>query len=300
MTDGTDNQRYTRIQVWILACRPKTLFAALGPIIIGCAIALEQGVFDLLPALAAFLGAVAIQIGTNLANDYYDFKKGADSGKRLGPLRVTQAGLVDPVTMLRTTIMVFVLAAVFGVYLIAHAGWPILVIGVFSILFGVLYTAGPFPLAYNGLGDIFVLIFFGPVAVAGTHFVQTLQWNETAIIAGIAPGLFSVAILTVNNLRDIDNDRRCHKRTLAVRFGAQFAKSEYILSIIIASLIPIWLYLFHDGKSFAHLTLLVPIVAFPVFRLIYNQKGKILNKAIAGTGQLLLLYSILFSVGWLW
>ena len=176
------------MEIWILAARPKTLWAAIAPVIIGTAIAYDSGAAAWLPALAALFGAVAIQIGTNLANDYFDYTKGTDAGNRLGPLRVTQAGLVKPKTMKLATVVAFLLASVAGAYLVWRGGWPILIIGVLSILSGVFYTAGPYPLGYNGLGDIFVLIFFGPVAVGGTYYVQTLSIDWTVLVAGLAPG----------------------------------------------------------------------------------------------------------------
>ena len=212
------------LDVWIMASRPKTLWAAIAPVIIGTAMAYGEQQGHLLSAILATLAAVFIQIGTNFANDYFDYFKGADEEDRLGPTRVTQAGLVKPETMKRATILVFSLAVLAGSYLMWRGGWPIITIGVLSILFGILYTAGPYPLGYNGLGDIFVLIFFGVVAVGGTYYVQTLEIDYLVILAGLSPGLFSMAILTVNNLRDVKSDFKAGKLTLAVRFGENFAR----------------------------------------------------------------------------
>jgi 1,4-dihydroxy-2-naphthoate octaprenyltransferase len=290
---------YTPAQIWLLAARPKTLPAAIAPVLIGVVMAHEIGAFDLRTALAALLGAILIQIGTNFANDYFDFKKGADEGERLGPLRVTQAGLVSPAAMKRATTVAFLLAMLCGTYLVWCAGWPIVIIGVLAILFGLMYTGGPYPLGYNGLGEIFVLIFFGPVAVAGTFYVQTMTVNESVVLAGLAPGLMSVAILSVNNLRDIDGDRLVGKRTLAARFGRRFARLEYALAVITAAAIPALLFVRHDNHPWAMLTVLVIPLAIPTIGKVYFSSGRDLNPALTATGQLLMTYSLLFAIGWL-
>jgi len=251
-------------------------------------------------ALAALAGAVLIQIGTNFANDYFDYTKGADRHERLGPTRVTQAGLVKPASMRIATVVVFSLALLVGVYLVWRGGWPIAVIGVLSILFGVMYTGGPYPLGYHGLGDAFVLIFFGPVAVGGTYYVQALDINSTVLLAGLPPGLFSVAILTVNNLRDIDSDRLAGKKTLAVRLGRTFARVEYMLSIVFASLAPLIFYLAARRHLFTSLTILVLLATVPSIKRVFSETGGLtLNNVLGSTGKLLLLYSVIFSVGWL-
>jgi 1,4-dihydroxy-2-naphthoate octaprenyltransferase len=290
---------HSRLQVWILAARPKTLPAGIAPVLIGTAMAHTGGGVHWLSAIAAMLGAVLIQIGTNFANDYFDFKKGSDRGERLGPMRVTQSGLVAPETMKRATVFVFALAVLIGLYLVWRGGWPILVIGLLSVLFGTLYTGGPYPLGYNGLGDLFVLLFFGPVAVGGTYYVQTLDINWSVLISGIAPGLFSVAILTVNNFRDIDNDRASGKRTLAVRFGRQFSLYEYGLSLFLACLVPIVLVLLYEGRPLAMLGALTIIPAIVAMRKVARVTGHDLNECLAGTGRLLLVYSVIFSLGWI-
>ena len=200
-------------------------------------------------ALMALSAALCIQIGTNLANDYFDFKKGADTADRQGPIRVTQAGLITPHIVLWAALFFFALAALASVYLIHRAGMCILIIAVASIISGIFYTAGPRPLGYLGLGDLFVLIFFGPVAVGGTYFTQALEINWAVIVAGLAPGFLSMAVLAVNNLRDIDTDRRAGKLTLAVRFGRSFAMSEYLFCIIAACLIPFAVFLITDDHQ---------------------------------------------------
>ncbi|MEA3297698.1 MAG: 1,4-dihydroxy-2-naphthoate polyprenyltransferase [candidate division Zixibacteria bacterium] len=287
-------------QIWLLAVRPRTLAAAVAPVVIGSAMAGEWGAFSLLPALAAMFGAVMIQIGTNFANDYFDFKSGADRHKRLGPTRVTQAGLVKPEIMKRAIVIAFTLAIAAGLYLVWRGGWPILIIGLLSIIAGILYTAGPYPLGYNGLGDIFVLVFFGPVAVGGTFYVQALTLEiPIVLLAGLAPGLFSVAILTVNNLRDIAGDTATGKRTLAVRFGRTFSIIEYISSVVIACVIPLLLFILTGRHPYTLLTMLVPFVAFPSIRqILTSSEGSVLNDILSATGRLLLLYSVIFSIGW--
>ncbi len=290
---------HSAITLWILAARPKTLWAAVAPVLIGTAMACESATVAWLPAFAALFGAVMIQTGTNFANDYFDCKKGADAYNRLGPIRVTQAGLVEPGTMKLATIIAFSLAGAAGIYLVWRAGWPIAIIGVLSVLFGVLYTAGPYPLGYIGLGDIFVLIFFGPVAVGGTYYVQALKIDEVVLLAGMAPGLFSAAILTVNNLRDIDGDKAVGKKTLAVRFGQTFARMEYLFSIVVASAIPILLYIRTGQHLYSIFTMVVPLGALPTVRKVFTSRdGSVLNNVLAATGKLLLLYSLIFSLGW--
>jgi 1,4-dihydroxy-2-naphthoate octaprenyltransferase len=290
----------SKIKIWLTASRPKTLWAAFSPVIIGTAMAYGEGKVHWLSAVLAAVGAILIQIGTNFSNDYYDYFRGADKKERLGPLRVTQAGLVKPETMKRATILVFSLAFASGIYLIYRGGWPVLIIGLLSILFGILYTAGPYPLGYNGLGDIFVLIFFGLVAVGGTYYVQALEINSLVLLAGLSPGLFSTAILTVNNLRDIASDKQAGKKTLAVRFGEDFARLEYLFSVLMACLIPIILFFITDSHLYALAASLVFLAAIPPIRIIYEQKpGKIFNQVLATTGRLLLLYSLLFSIGWI-
>jgi len=285
---------------WILAIRPQTLAAGLAPVVIGTAMALGDGLFHAASALMALSVALCIQIGTNLANDYFDFKKGADTSERQGPTRVTQAGLIKPPKVLLAAIVFFVLAALSSLYLIHRAGVSILIIAIASIICGIFYTAGPMPLGYLGLGDLLVLIFFGPVAVGGTYFTQALEINWAVIVAGLAPGFLSMAILAVNNLRDIDTDRRAGKLTLAVRFGRGFAMSEYLFCIIAATLTPFAVFLItgdHQGIAVASL---IGFCAIPCVKGIFTHlDGAWLNQVLGDTGRLLLIYSALFSLGWL-
>jgi 1,4-dihydroxy-2-naphthoate octaprenyltransferase len=289
----------SKLDIWILASRPKTLWAGVSPVVIGTAMAYSDEKAHLIAALCTLIGAILIQIGTNFANDYYDYVKGADSSERTGPVRVTQAGLVNPDTMKKAFIITFTLAVISGIYLIWRGGLPILAVGLLSILFGVLYTGGPFPLGYNGLGELFVLIFFGFVAVGGTYYVQALEINSTVILAGLAPGLFSSAILTVNNLRDIKTDRESGKKTLAVRFGKNFARVEYLLTVVAACVTPLLLVLYTGGHYFSLFSLSILIIAIPAIRTVFSDAdGKTLNDILAKTGKLLLFYSLFFSAGW--
>lgn len=288
------------LKTWLLAFRPKTLPAAIAPVMIGTAMAFGDGVQHFTTAFICLLAALAIQIGTNIANDYYDFIKGTDTIQRIGPTRMTQAGLIQPSTMKLAFIVSFAAAVVLSIWLVNRGGWPIAVIGILAILSGILYTAGPYPLGYIGLGELFVFIFFGPVAVAGTYYVQSYEINMAVILAGIAPGLISVAILTVNNLRDIESDRTAGKRTLAVRFGRSFAVYEFLCSIMAASLIPVLIFcLIEDHKAI--LTCAgISLISVPTIKTVLTTSdGPLLNDALAMTGQLLMVYSVLFSVGWI-
>jgi 1,4-dihydroxy-2-naphthoate octaprenyltransferase len=227
--------------VWGLASRPKTLFAALSPVMLGTAFACSEGRGHMGAAFAALLGAVGIQIGTNLANDYWDAKKGADGRERLGPVRVTSTGLLRPKTVFSGMVLVFSIAAVAGLYLALRAGWPVVAIGLTSIACGILYTAGPVSLAYVGLGDIFTFVFFGLVATAGTYFVQALAFSGTAVVLGCVPGFYSVVLLALNNLRDREQDLVAEKKTLAVRLGAGFARGEVVCCLFAPLVVPLWM-----------------------------------------------------------
>jgi len=288
------------IRIWFEAARPRTLGAAFAPVIIGTAMAYGEHAFHWPSAVCALAGALLIQIGTNFANDYFDFVKGADTAERKGPRRATHAGLVTPAAMRRAAITTYAAALIPGAYIIRHGGWPFAVIGVLAILFGVLYTGGPYPLGYLGLGDVFVFIFFGPVAVGGTYYLQAQTLTAAALIAGLAPGLLSVALLSVNNLRDINEDRQAGKRTLAVRFGVGFARAQYVASTVLACVaVPlyfatstgVWLF------ALAPLSMVVPARKSLVAALM-SPPGPGLNKLLAATGRLLLVFSVLFSLGW--
>jgi len=290
----------SKLQIWLMACRPRTLTAAISPVMIGSVMAFGDGVHHIPSAFLCLLAALSIQIGTNLANDYFDYKKGADSGKRIGPTRVTQAGLIKPEAIKWAFILTFLFSAFICFLLFKRGGAPIAIIGILSITSGILYTAGPKPLGYVGLGDLFVLIFFGPVAVGGTYYVQSFEMNYAILLAGLAPGLISVAILTVNNYRDIENDRKIGKRTLAVRFGRSFAQREYLYCLVGASLLPVLIYgLINDHQPILLCTITL-VLAIPTIQTVFTKTdGPSLNTALAMTGKLLLIYSVLFSIGWI-
>lgn len=294
----TTPQKLTKYQVWLLATRPRTLPAAAAPVLTASAIAFAQGKFLLPAALAALAAALLLQIGANLANDVFDYYRGADTAERLGPMRVTQAGLLSPRQVMTGMWVTFGLAALIGVYLISLVGWPALAIGLFSILAAIAYSGGPLPFGYFGLGDLVVFIFFGPVAAAGAYYVQAGEVSLAAWLASIPLGLLTTAILVVNNLRDIETDRRTGKRTLAVHIGVSATRWEY--SILV-------------GASFLAAPLMVVLGAAPVWvvmcwlalptaakmlRVVWNQRGRALNQALGGTGQLVLLYGVLMGLGW--
>lgn len=282
---------------WLVAARPKTLGAGIAPVIVGTALAVGDNLLHWPSAVCALLGALLIQIGTNYANDYFDFVKGTDTTERIGPTRATQAGLVSPRAMRWATALVFLLACVPGAYLVWRAGWPLVAIGVASIVCGILYTGGPFPLGYLGLGDLFVLVFFGPVAVGGTYYVQTLTITPSVLLAGFAPGLFSVAILTVNNLRDIDQDRAGGKRTLAVRFGQTFARYEYAVSLFVGAVVVPFILQCVTGRYVGIAAFSFVPAWFAIRTAFASREGVVLNQLLATTGKLLLFFSVLFSVG---
>ena len=295
----TLNTEHSLLRVWFLAARPKTLWAGIAPVLMGSALAYSAGGFHAGAAVAALLGALLIQVGTNFCNDYADFKKGADTQDRVGPVRVTQAGWVAPEAMLRATVLVFLAAALVGVYLVLRGGWPMFWIAAFSILLGVAYTAGPFALAYLGLGDVFVLIFFGPIAVGGTYYVQTLEWPLYVTMAGLAPGLLSCAVLAVNNLRDLDQDRAAGKRTLAVRFGRSFARAEYVFCVCAACLaVPIILWLGFAMTPAILLSVAALPVGVPSMKAVLSVRaGPTLNPVLGRTAFLLLIFALLFTSG---
>jgi 1,4-dihydroxy-2-naphthoate octaprenyltransferase len=294
------SEEMNRFMIWKEASRPKTLWAAVAPVIIGTSMAYGDGKFHPIAAFISLLAAILIQIGTNYANDYFDFMNGADTKERIGPTRATEAGLIKPQTMRRAFILAFALAFVIGLYLIWRAGWPILIIGILSIISGILYTAGPYPLGYRGLGDIFVLIFFGPVAVGGTYYVQALEITTPVIIAGLSPGLISTALLTVNNLRDFHSDGKAGKKTLAVRFGVFFTRIEYIVSIVVACSVPAVLIVINPDHPYVLAAMSVFIFALPSIRaVLFDEISPRLNKVLADTGKMLLIYSIIFSLGWI-
>lgn len=283
---------------WFLAIRPKTLPASIAPVVIGAAMAFGDGDFNFLSAFVCLVAALLIQIGTNLANDYFDFKKGADTN-RIGPIRVTQAGLIKPQAVLKATLLTFLLAGLACLYLVHLGGPTIAIIAVAAIVSGFLYTAGKKPLGYLGLGELFVFIFFGPVAVGGTYYIQTLDINWAVTLAGFGPGFLSCAILAINNLRDIEGDRKVGKMTLAVRFGKDFAKNEYLFCMLAAVISPFLVFIVTEDHNGMLMASFIGLFAIDIIRRVMTAtEPELLNKALGLTGQMLVIYSILFSIGW--
>jgi 1,4-dihydroxy-2-naphthoate octaprenyltransferase len=280
-----------------MAARPKTLPAAAAPVIVGWGLAFADHAFRLGPALAALVIGLLLQIGANLANDVADFHRGADTAERLGPTRVTSAGLLTPGQVSAGMWAVFGLAGLLGLYLFREAEWPVLVIGATAVLAALAYTGGPFPYGYYGLGEIFVFIYFGLAATAGTYFVQALSVSPAAWWVSAPMGLLTVAILIVNNLRDIATDASAGKRTLAVRLGPTGTRVEYFVCVLAAYLIVT----LAAALSILPLTALLVwasiFVAWRVWRVVQTMEGRALNAALAGTGRLELLFGILLAVG---
>ena len=288
----------TRAKAWILASRPKTLTAAVAPVLAGMGLATFHDTLAWLPALAAMLGAVLIQIGTNFANDYYDFMRGGDTEERVGPVRVTQAGLLPARSVHRGMIIVLAAAVLVGVYLVLVAGWPIVWIGLASVACAVLYTGGPFPLAYHGLGDVFVFLFFGLIAVGGTYYVQALAWPPDALLAGAGLGALSTAILVVNNLRDIETDTKAGKRTLAVRLGESGTKVEYVIMLVIAAAVPVVGVLEHGWPAAVLASLAVaPLCRRPLRTVVTFSDPRELLPVLGGMARVVFLYGALLAVG---
>ncbi len=287
----------SKVGAWFAAARPKTLVAGAVPVAVGSAVAWRDGKFAVGPALAALVGALCIQVGTNLANDYFDFRKGADTGDRLGPPRATQRGWLAPEAVLRGAGVCFGLAMLVGVYLVAVAGPALIAVGLVSIAAGYAYTGGPYPLAYHGLGDVFVLVFFGLVAVTGTVFVQTHAVSALALWAGVPVGALGVALLAVNNTRDRPTDEAAGKRTLVVRWGERFGRAEYVATLIVAALVPVVVAATGLASWWVLLALGAAPFAVGPTRLVFTVRGAALNEALAATAKLQLVYGALFALG---
>lgn len=282
-------------RAWLLATRPKTLPAAIVPPLVGSALALADSVFATGAALAAFLVSLLLQIGANLANDVFDFRRGADTPNRLGPTRVTQSGLIAPERVLAATVGVVAAAVVPGLYLVLRGGWPILTLGLLAIVATFAYTGGPFPLGYNGLGEVFVLLFFGVVAVAGTYYVQAGTLTGFALAASLPVGCLVTAILVVNNLRDLEGDRAAGKRTLAVRFGRRATQAEYAGLVAVPYLLLPLFWLVGSLSPWWWLPWLTLPLAVVLVRRVYAETGAALNGVLAGTARLHLLFGALFA-----
>lgn len=285
------------LYAWVLASRPKTLPASIAPIIVGTAVAIHEGGFHVLTAILALLTALFLQVAANLANDALDFKRGADSAERMGPARMTASGVLTPRAVLRATVVVLALAVVSGLYLVWRGGWPFLLLGLFAMISAVAYTGGPWPLAYLGLGEVFVFAFFGPIAVAGTAYLQTMDLTRLSLAASIPTGLMAVCILIVNNVRDLEQDKRVGKRTVAVRIGDKASRYEYVVIQVLTLGIPLLFWAQGWMNAWAMLT----VLAWPLFgrlwRQITTRRGARLNATLGATGRASLVFGILFSIG---
>lgn len=287
----------TKIENWIIASRPKTLLAAVVPVMVGSAVALNEKKLVIIYSLVALICSVLIQIGTNYANDLYDFIHGADNEKRKGPRRVLASGLITVKEMKLGIFLTFGFAFLFGLYLVYEGGIVILVIGVLSILAGLAYTAGPFPLAYNGLGDVFVFMFFGIVGTAGTYYLHTKELTLVSFIASVPVGALITNILVVNNYRDIEEDKAAGKHTLAVKFGKSFTRYQFISLTIISFLIPALLFAFFNYSILIFLPYLTFPAAYKIIVMLYKLDGMELNKTLELAARLSALFGILFSIG---
>lgn len=281
-----------RLHVWTLAFRPKTLIASISPVFIGTTLAVDEHFFNPLLFCLTLMTALGIQITTNLANDFFDFLKGADTHERKGPLRVTQARLVSLNQMKKALVYASLFTTLSACYLLFQGGPIIGSLFALSLLFAFLYTGGPFPLAYLGLGELFVLLFFGVAATSGTYFLQTGHFSVSSLLIGLAPGALSTAILVINNLRDHAEDRLANKKTLIVRFGISFGKIEYITCLLLPFLIPLFF-----CNSHPYSLLCFPLL-IPTCKLIFSSKEDF-NILFVKTGQLLWLFTLFFSIGWL-
>ena len=303
----------TRRQAWVMAARPQTLPAGAAPVIVGVALAVYDGVFAPLPAAAALVGALLIQVGTNFANDYYDAVKGTDDPDREGFTRVTAGGLIAPGRVKLAMIATYALALVVGLYLVVLGGVPILVVGLSSIVAGILYTGGPYPYGYYGLGDLFVFVYFGLVAVTGTYYVQAVALADVgylplwvpagtvtvgAILVGVAAGGLATAILVVNNIRDLESDREAGKRTLAVILGYTFSRVEFLGLFALAYVVPVVLWVgFGYPAAVLSVFLSLPLAVAVTRTVLTRTDGDALNPALERTGQLFALYAVLFALG---
>jgi 1,4-dihydroxy-2-naphthoate octaprenyltransferase len=289
-----------KIFAWFNAIRPQSLLASIAPVMVGGALALGDGFFHMPSVVAALIVAVFVQIGTNLSNDYFDFKSGVDRPGHGRPTSAILSGALTSSEVKVGFVMAFAVAAVAANTLVIRAGTPALIIAVLSIVSGLIYTAGRWSLSRVGLGDLFVLIFFGPVAVAGTYYVQSFEYNTAVILAGFMTGFLSVAILVVNNLRDISTDAQAGRRTLAVRFGKAFTRMEYLFCILMAAALPVAVYYLVAERACILASSLMVFLAIPLIHDVFTSDDpKVLNRALALTAILLLVQSLVFSITWL-
>jgi 1,4-dihydroxy-2-naphthoate octaprenyltransferase len=292
---GAPDGWWSRARPWLAAARPRTLPAAVVPVMVGLALAARSGPIDGGVAVVTIVAAVLIQIGTNLANDYYDFVAGADTHERLGPQRITQAGLAAPAAVRNAALAVLAAAAVAGLWLVAVGGWPIALVGIASLIAAIAYTGGPWPLAYHGLGDVFVFVFFGIVAVNGTFLLQTASVTPLSLLASLPVACLATAILVVNNLRDLPTDARAGKRTLAVRIGARATRLQYLALVVVPFLVLPWL------AGAVGTSVWVALAAAPFAwretHALWRRSGAALNASLAGTAKLHLVFGALLALG---
>ncbi len=286
-----------KVIVWVQAARPQTLVAAFVPVLVGAALAKHDDHLDWPVTLAALLCAFLIQIGTNFANDYFDHKKGADTDERIGFERATASGQISPQKMLAATILTMALAFLCGLYLVWHAGWIVLLIGILCLVCGILYTGGPFPLGYNGLGDLFVFLFFGIVAVMTTYYVNALEWSLPSFWASCAVGALATNILVVNNLRDIEQDAPAGKNTLGVLFGENVLRWEYAVMMAIAFAIPLHFFFRFEYSGMIFLPYICVPFVYVLLAQVWKAEKKELNNTLKLTGIFMTLFGILFSIG---
>ena len=292
-----EKKNISKIHSWILASRPRTLPAALVPVMVGSALAIYQGIFFPAFSIVALLCSILIQIGTNFTNDLYDYLKGTDTKERKGPLRVLASGLISVKEMQIGIFIVFFTAFLLGLYLVYSVGLMILWIGIFSIIAGLAYTAGPFPLAYNGLGDLFVFIFFGIVGTVGTYYLHAQQFTSLAFLISLPVGALITNILIVNNYRDIDEDKKAGKNTLAVLLGREFSRYEYIFFVLLSFFIPFVLHFKYDFNIWIFLPYITLPVAITLVKMLYALNGTQLNKTLELSAKFSALYGFLFSIG---
>lgn len=295
-TTQSSTSRPSTWYLWFLAARPKTLPASIAPIVVGTGVAIHEGGFHLLTAIMALLTALLLQIAANFANDALDFTRGADTPDRTGPTRIVSSGYVSVNAVLRATAITLILATLSGLYLVWRGGWPFLVLGIFAIICAFAYTGGPWPLAYLGLGEVFVFIFFGPIAVTGTAYLQTLDLTTLAVAASVPSGLMAICILLVNNVRDLEQDRRAGKHTVAVRIGDKASRREYVLIQQFTLAIPFLFWTFGWLNAWALLTILSWPVFWQLWRQISERKGQALNATLGATGRASLIYSVLLAL----
>ncbi len=295
---AADFSNLSKVAIWRLAIRPPTLMAAVAPVVVGTAVAAREGAFMWLPALAALIGGLALQVAANLANDVSDFRKGADTEYRIGPPRVTQLGLLTEREVIAGLWVAIGVATLAGLYLTYVAGWPVVAIGLSSIGALLSYTGGPWPFGYRGLGEVFVFAFFGVAAVVGTYYVQTLRVSGEALGASIPVGLTTSAILVVNNVRDIHTDRIAGKRTLAVILGPRLARWHFVLTIVAAYVAAAALWLIGEFSAWTLLAFLsLPLAWAPTAAVLAQSEGPALNTALRATARLHLVFGLLLAVG---